>query len=42
MDAKKEDGRVEGGLAEGGYGKVAVDDDHQFGMKWKGKRKARA
>ncbi|KAK0934415.1 hypothetical protein LTR29_014006 [Friedmanniomyces endolithicus] len=33
---------AEGGLVEGGPGKGAVHNDHNFGMKWKGKGKARA
>ncbi|KAK1810284.1 hypothetical protein LTR12_015348 [Friedmanniomyces endolithicus] len=53
MDAMKEDGRVEGVLAEGDLaegvlaesgttGKDAVEEERNFGMKWKGKGKARA
>ncbi|KAK0794957.1 hypothetical protein LTR38_009055 [Friedmanniomyces endolithicus] len=41
-DGSGKDVLAEGGLVEGGTGNGAVNDHHQFGMKWKGKGKARA
>ncbi|KAK0898905.1 hypothetical protein LTR57_021381 [Friedmanniomyces endolithicus] len=41
-DGSGKDVLAEGSLVEGGTGNGAVNDHHQFGMKWKGKGKARA
>ncbi|KAK1064301.1 hypothetical protein LTR74_008778 [Friedmanniomyces endolithicus] len=42
MDAERKEHLLEGGPVESGQAEGAIDDDRNFGTKWKGKGKARA